>query len=65
MMTKLPPEWLAPKYNAIIRDIMVKFHNENRAYWESKPIEERKCHYVNPYLISVYDTNGFKNYDYY
>lgn len=39
-MTKLPPEFVAPKYNAIIRDIMVKFHDKNREYLESKPIEE-------------------------
>jgi hypothetical protein len=61
-MTKLPPEWLAPKYNAIIRIIMSKFHDKNREYWESKPLEEMKCHYVYSFLTSVYDDRGFKDY---
>lgn len=59
-MTKLPPEWLAPKYNAIIRNIMAKFHDKNREYWASKPLEERRCYYVHYFLTRVYDGTGFK-----
>ena len=59
-MTKLPPESVAPKYNAIIRDIMEKFHDVNRAYLESKPLEERRCHYVYSFLTDVDNWDGFK-----
>lgn len=64
-MTKLPPEFVAPKYNAIIRDIMTKFHEKNLAYWESKMLEERRCYYVYSFLTEVDNYYGFKNEGYY
>jgi len=67
-MTKLPPKFVAPKYNAIIKDIMVKFHSVNKEYWDSKPIEERKCHYIDiqeTWLDRMLKGEGFTNDDCY
>jgi len=68
LMPKLPPEHIAPKYNAIIKDITATFHKKNREYWESKPIEERKCHYIeinDPWFDRLLEEEGFNNEGYY